>query len=562
MPRRTATRKGIAFLIACLCLLASLFTHPLYEDVDNYSVSMVTMGLFGGNGCQYTHVALNLLLGGLSRVLPAADAFALLGRALVFLCFYLLLTMASDGEGMIRFLSCALFCLFFSISLPLFTANYGIQAVFFAGTGWLALSRGIRGGRRSLSACGFLLLLTGMLWRLSVAAVLLPYILLDLAFRLPGSSGAERRRAVRGLLPVCLAALLLAGCQALYERSPAARDGFAYDRARILLEDYPTKEWDEIEETGEELGFTELDYDMARLWFLADTERMDAAFLTRMGEAGKTVQYGLNPEGLSGAANELVHFFEDERKENYAWVAGMLLLVFLTALTGAPARYSVQAVLAAAGSLAVILFFLMIGRAPLRLLHMVFTAETLSLSGILVRAEEAGKTGRRGFTAFRAGRLALCLLLLFSAGYTLRKDGIRAPQTAFLARAERDGEEEETDFTLWEDWHAGVAHALMDEGRLPSARTLSRNLPAGDWAYGQLYFTEYLNRIGKGNPARFLLQNDGAYFATNDGEFLREMLSYLAEKTGKRVVAAPSGEKNGIARYALRYALAKEEELR
>ena len=572
MPRRTASGKGFAFLMACLCLLASLFTHPLYEDVDNYSVSLVTMGLFGENGCQYTHCLLNGLLGGLSRLLPGADAFSFLGRALVFFCFFLLLDLAGDGEkGMRSLFPAGLLCLFFSVSLPLFSANYGIQAVFFSGTGWLTLCRGIRREERPLFLCGAALFLLGLLWRLSVSLVLLPYILLDLIFTLPSASGGARRRAALRVLPVCLAALFLFGAQMVYERSPAAREGFAYDRARILLEDYPTKDWEEIAETGGSQGFTEIQYDMARLWFLADTERMDGALLAKMGEAGRTVQYGLGVAGFSGAARELLHFFEDERKENYAWVGGMLLLLLLTFFSGDAARSGAEAVLSAGGSVMIILGFLMLGRAPLRLLHMVFTAETLCLVRILTRAERENGA-RRGKRASRLARgalsFALCLLLLFSIGYTLRKNGFRRPQTALLARAESfgggngTGEDEGAGLTLWEDWHAGIAHALMEKGKLPSATLLARNLPAGDWAYGQPYFTGYLQRIGAANPAERLLDSEDAVFATNDREYLEKTLLYLSETRGRGVCALPAGEKNGIACYALRYALAKEEDMR
>ena len=573
MTRGLAFRKGRALLLSVVCLLAALFIHPLYEDVDNYSVSMVTMGLFGGNGCQYTHTILNALLGGLSCLLPSADVFALLAHALVFLCFFLLMDISGDAEDTALSLSkgslfvpCAMFCLFFSASLCLLTANYGIQAVFFAGTGWLALSCGIRKRSGTLYSCGLLLLVSGMLWRLSVAAVLIPYILLDLALWFSNCSTGERRRAVFGVLPVCLSALFLVGCQVLYERKPDVREGFAYDRARILLEDYPTKDWEEIRQEGEDLGFTELDYDMARLWFLADTERMDTAFLTKMGETGQTVQYKPDLKGLAGAADELLHFFEDERKENYAWLAGMVLLILLTDFSGAPARYTVMAGLSAAGSLVVILFFLMIGRAPLRLLHMVFIAETLCLAGILLRAEEQGN-GRRKAAAVRIVRMALSavlsLLMLFSVCYTVKKDGFRKPQTALFARTGQEEEPAEEDFTLWEDWHAGIAHTLMDEGKLPTAGLLPYNLPAGDWVYGQPYFKEYLQSIGLANPARHILENENAFFATNDEEFLLETLLYLSEKTGETIEAVPAGKKNGIARYILqRRALAKKEDMR
>ena len=566
MLKHTVFRKRIVFLMACICLLTALFAHPLYEDVDNYSVSMVTMGLFGKNECQYTHILLNILLGGLARLLPCTDAFALIGRILVFLCFFVLLNIAAKAEDTALLLPCAgLFCLFFSISLSLFTANYGIQAVFFAGTGWLAFLYGVRNKQRLYFFAGLLLLMFGMLWRLFVAFVLVPYILLELVFRFFSSSAGERRRVVLGLLPACVLALLLAGVQALYEHSPIVQDGFEYDHARILLEDYPTKEWEEIAEIGKTQGFTELDYDMARLWFLADTETMDTSLLMKMGEAGKTIQYGFHPAGLSSALDELLCFFEDERKENYTWLAGMFFLLLMIAFSGAPVRYVIQAILSIGGSFVIILYFLMIGRAPLRLLHMVFITQTLYLANILMQACKQGKISKNNavlWIPYRFFSFALCFLLLFSVGYTLRKDGICQPQTAFFARVKQPCHEEETDFTLWEDWHAGIGHELMKIGQLPSSELLKRNLPAGDWVYGQPYYMDYLRQIGLENPARYLMENENAYFATNDGEFLKEMLAFLTEKAGKEVVAVPAEKKKGVARYALSIALAKEDDMR
>ena len=319
------------------------------------------------------------------------------------------------------------------------------------------------------------------------------------------------------------------------------------------------KDWEEIRSRAEADGFTAAEYDAARLWFLADTQRLDADRLEAMAAAGHTAEYAWNAGGLGAALSELLHFFDDEPRENLAW-PGTLFLLLLIICLGEPGRSALQALLTVLESAAAILLFLMIGRAPLRLLQMVFMACTLAFAQILLR----GGPGRRT-RPVRLCAALLAALLAFASCHSLvqaiRAGGLRAPQTALLSRAPAEnGSADGGGFvTLWEDWYAGVGHALMDAGRLAPPELLVRHLPAGDWSYGQPYFAAFLKEMGTENPARALLEHEDMYLATADAEYLQLVLAFLSEGAGRAVTAVPAGSVRGCPRYRLQTAEASAE---
>ena len=557
--QKTGWAKWSARVLPLLCIAASLFTRPLYEDVDNHGVATVLSGAFGaGNGCQYTHVLLNLLMKGLSFLLPSADCWSLTGRIGIALAFCLLCRIARGsrpGGAAPALTGC--WALFFSLPFCLWTLNYGIQAVFFSGTGWLALSAGEKAGDRRLSRVGLAFWALGALWRLNVSLVFLPFMLLDFLCGLGEPAAETKSRAMRVWLPVALCTAVLSGVQFAADRRPDAAEGLRYDRARVLLEDYPTKDWPEIEAAARSAGFTQTEYDMARLWFLADTDRFDTEALETMAALGSTSQYEWNLRGLAAAAYDLLHFFDDEAKENIVWAAGLLLMTALAAVSCASRPRRIQALLILPGAAAVVLVFLIVGRAPLRLVHIAFMAALFSQSDLLIRSGSAPLPARRRVLLPLCSVLGAALLL--SSLHSLLGAGFRAPQFALAARrsAETDGGAQpapDPGFLLWEDWTGGVARPLMAEGRLPDEALLRRNLPAGDWVYGQPCFMGALSAWGAENPARLLIDSETAFLVADDPEYLRLVGVFLSGNTGLDVRAEPAGERGGHACFRLRSA--------
>ena len=527
-------------------LVLVLLSQPLYDDVDNYTVALVVNGLFGkDNGCQYTHVLLNRLLPVLTMLFPEADVFTLLGRVLIILAFALLLYMTGTRTRS-RVLSGLLFSffLFLSVCISLFTGNYGVQAIFFAGTG-VTLLQLAGGGKKSTAAAvfGCLFLIFGFLWRLQVSLLFLPFLLLEAV------CGKRRgETAKRAGIPLLLILLLFAVQTVEEQREPLA-SSLAYDRPRIRYQDYGAKDWQEAEADAQALGITHAEYEMADQWLLLDTGSITARKLQEIAGISAKTDYPLTPEGLTEAAKVLRWYFVGESGFNYVWLFGLVLgaLAVISAAPGLLRR--IQPLLILLGGQLIIFIYLIVGRAPMRLIHSVYLVQSFALlwEGLAVRENVQGR--RR---TVRTGVLCLLVGLFGVSGlFSLAGSGFRRPQLSLNARVGADDADlrvsDEEGILVWDNWGQGFNRPLMRQGKLPPKEMLMRHLPAGDWIYGQSYFQHFLEEIGMPNPYEALFDHPHMYYAV-DGE---TALNLYAEHTpGFR--AEPAGEVSGIPVYRFR----------
>ena len=72
---------------------------------------------------------------------------------------------------------------------------------------------------------------------------------------------------------------------------------------------------------------------------------------------------------------------------------------------------------------------------------------------------------------------------------------------------------------------------------------MEHNICAGLWIYHQVYFQNYLNRLGIPNPARALLERENTYYVAENEE---TMLVFLQEHYDEETIASQVGEIEGI----------------
>ena len=56
------------------------------------------------------------------------------------------------------------------------------------------------------------------------------------------------------------------------------------------------------------------------------------------------------------------------------------------------------------------------------------------------------------------------------------------------------------------------------QGKLMTEKFMEHNICAGLWIYHQVYFQNYLNRLGIPNPARALLERENTYYVAENEE--------------------------------------------
>jgi hypothetical protein len=74
------------------------------------------------------------------------------------------------------------------------------------------------------------------------------------------------------ILPFVLMVLLLFSFSTIFFNSAKYQDSVLCNKYRATMEDYPTKDWDEVADILTKEGITKSEYEMVQRWCLADTD--------------------------------------------------------------------------------------------------------------------------------------------------------------------------------------------------------------------------------------------------------------------------------------------------
>lgn len=526
----------LVILIPTLCFIGAIFSSRLYLSNDNFTISMIVCGLYDEVGqCQYIHPFLSRLLRRVSVLIPGADVFMLMGHLLIFLelLWLAMLTLRKEKSPLQLAITSAFFILF-TISVKLFNANFTFQAASFAATGLYTLfSAQKREGTRKEILVGLVFFSFALMWRKQAALLALPFLLLWTAAAIV--NGDLRRESGKRVLAVLLGCLVLTG---FFWQTDAAMNAdephqlaIRYNKSRFRLEDYPTRSWEEIRDEADE-EITELDYIAASTWTLFDTERMNVERLEKLANLASTTAFPYTLKGVGGAILEGARMVRSDR--TIAWMGLLLASLSLVGVVTLPKIQRLEIILCDLGTLIILLYFVIIGRAPDRLWQSVLVMP-LSLICFLIRSFPTDQ--KPHFVIYTA---LICLVCGFAFSI-LQFELIEKPQLAVNARRNVDESEyaqmKESDAIYLVSVLFGPGYHLWN-GKLPSKELMNHMVFIGDWTYGQTYHKSYLERLGIPNPAKALLERDDVFLAHQRPGLV---LALLEARAGKPVEAEQIG---------------------
>lgn len=535
--------------ITLICLGFSMF-QPLYLNVDNYQASLVLNQAYDTeNYCMFFSPVLSMLSGILHRVLPSADVYTLLSRGLLLLgvwCLGYLIAAASHRPGELLFGHAVLFLLVINASL--FFDYFTIWAAFFTCTGMVVLVSALQNKSPVRIAAGTLFAVCGVMWRMESAAIFAPFILLELfvsfAFRI--KTKEERQRWVRGLCvvlgPAVLCIILLSVLDRGFRTSEKYRDRVAYTNAVSSVVDYPIEEYDKV---ADQLpGISRNDYESLRSHLYADTDRIDAAYAERISGAGSKNTGEISLSGILKANRQLLSGILSSKKTMF-YILLLFLLLFCLAFSDAVWYDKLELLLACAGGYLVLFCFAFIGRVPLRVINSVLYA----VFGIALILHGKGCwSGKKA--GLKWGKWITGTAVLLTACMDIVSCDFVRPQSVFHVREGADEEKWSSTYGegaiyLWKTSEY-VLHPMADfigQGKLMTDIFLEHNLSYGDWVYGQVYYENYLKRLGIPNPMRALVQREKTYYVALDET---EALRYLQEHFDDTIEARKVREIEGI----------------
>ena len=547
LTNRQTRLYSIIFATSCLAL--HCITKNLYANVDNYTISIVTNRLYDAdNYCVYLHPILCWIIGIISNILPQADAFALLGRTLIWGAFVWLFytVMKSQQKSFDKTLE-ILFLLFLSTALNIWNENYTVQAAFFVFTGLVTLCSVGRKKRFGLldTCIGTAFMCIGIMWRIQAALLFIPFVLLEIvAGRICAEeSGTDYWKNVKKAFgSVFLLFLILVLSRSAVQMSKEYNSSVVYDSARVKVQDYPMKEWKVVE--NKLVGISQTEYDSAKSWILLDTETIDKDFLLRISVEGESTEFEWNIHGLIKGLKTMA--LTIWRSSKAVWIfLSVFLSVFLYAFFANQLWWrKLECVLAFVGTGVIILYYIILGRAPLRVWESVIFAamSILIINLIFVEKHDIDKKCFAVLKVFVG--LILCVGILRDVVTT----DFSVPQLAINSRNNVDEQIFEETFEgeslyFWDSWHANITQYYMKQGKLPSEEFLQHNLSVGDWTYGQVYFENHLKEVNAKNPAKALVERENTYFVGKDNSFL---LEYLQEHYNNDIEVKQYGEINNI----------------
>ena len=291
-------------------------------------------------------------------------------------------------------------------------------------------------------------------------------------------------------------------------------------------------------------GVSRNDYESMQVRLLADTDRINLAYSERIKEVGHKNEFSFGLHGFIGSNLVLLKLVSSSSKTLF--FCGLLFcLLMLTFLMDMRWYCKIEVLLTYAGAYLIMLYFAFIGRIPLR----VFNSILYAVFGIMLvlYSSESLKRNRKAakWLSWLIGVIVILVAAADTASY-----GFVKPQSVFQTRIGADESRWEKtyhgdDRYVWmtNEFVQRPMRDFIDQGKLMTDEFLEHNLCVGEWLYGQVYYDNYLERIGMPNPMRAFLDRENIYCVAEDNTMV---LTYLQEHFDENVVAYQVDEIDGI----------------
>ena len=559
-------------LIGALLITFTLYflfsiSGRLYTFKDNITVGVVVSGMYGDNNmCQYLHPLLCAIIKCLNPILPTADVFATLTHAAllfgIFLISYAVIEMAfqipakkwSGGDIILR-ATALLAVVYFTLGMKLFGVNYTVQTSAIIAEGVIVMMyAAYRQKGTAWVIAGTAVIFAGFLGRIEACLLFLPFLAIDAFVDFVRTKDRKRhiRQNLKYFLPAIAVMIALLASKAVFLKTEPYKSDAAYNHYRTIAEDYPMETYGVNYKDFS--GIDHSTYNMVLHWILLDTDLINTETLQRIAEVGSRNDYQYTRQGLEGALQEMRRQ-ATARDVHLMTLLGLTVLLTLWNVLANKSKWlKLEAVCCPLGGFIILFYFTFRGRAPIRVWQCTLIAAVTVLTLVTIKGGLEEKTGKKKpHTSFTVFLLLICVVLYFGLGQVMAHFQIHKPTIPLTARIGADDSGYEATFEddalyLWPNWYTMIPDYFYQQDKLPTQRVIEHNIAFGDWIYGQVYFREFLQRIGAENPALALLERPNTYFIEGQEELL---MQYMREHYGEDIQMEYVRKINGKNAYRL-----------
>lgn len=564
----------IAFVIPVVFWLLFSVTSKLYSDVDNYSIAIVLNGLLGNNNfSQHQHPLLCIMIKGLSIIMPSADCFTVMVHILLIaaLGWVIHILWESFTGKTERVLICS-FILYMVWTVNIWNVNYTVQAAFLCFAGFISLFL------KQNRTVGIIFFSFGLMLRIQAALLFIPFFIVTvIAWILSGSqdindknyndkkgdANSIKSRTVselKMLAPFLVCFALLVGSRAVFFSVEPWRSGLVYEQTRQKVADFPMSEWNEIKDTAPELDRTV--YEGIIRWMYADTDLTSIDNLNRMIRAGSVAEFMSRLSNIRTVLVSALLTTGYNLLEEFVPLVLLLIMTVLICIIDNNRIHRTASVLCLLGMLGIILYFIVRGRAIVRVWQSVMLACFSALISIrsMSRCEhDSSKTIKRlrsGLVAATVMTLVVCAIYSACTNMSFHHfvtafDAQNVPQDPFDSFYDKDvrylvcgweeGASEEDDRFFVKNYISGwnkMVDMYKVGDKLPTSEFFRHFICSGHFWYGQEYYTSLLEEIGTPNPVKALIERDDVLLLdTSEDTLFREyFFVYMYDHYGRMSV--------------------------
>ena len=534
----------------CMMLLVEIFSwfQPIYTNIDNFITSMVIGAVYDKD--TYSMVlnpVLCWVLSAAEKILPEADVFTWVTKIVLLagigsVSYFVALHFRHWAERL--FAGALLFLLI--IEMHLFSDFFMVWSAFFAFVGMVWLLRSMKTEvHGSWIVAGTFFICCGLMWRLGGFVPFIPFLVLgwgmDFLF---GSKGREEKlkylkKTVRVFGPMALCFIVLLGIDYGYKHSEKYEDSVNFCDAVSSIVDYPMKEYEEVRDLLP--GVSENDYTSLAEHMYADTDRITTEYCLKIAEVGKKTGIQVSLRSVFQNIYSLTARFYG-LKNFRLWCIALGIMALWIWTSKAKWYEKLKIVFAGMGAYMIMLYLMILGRLPERGMQVVVYA----VMGILVTESVVEHRESKYGIIFKAAVILLTGMILLN----FRNVEMGSHQSLLTAKTGASDIKWEDSYVddvvyIWKssDYKRHPMKDFMEQGKLMSQDFMNHHVVWGEWYFNQVYYKNYMDRLGVPNLTQALMNRENTYYVAQD---CNSMWTYLKEHYGENVQVVQVDELDGI----------------
>lgn len=502
-------------------------------------IIMVLNGMYGSdNYCIFVSPLLSYIVNFMGMFLPFADNYVIFTEILMIfstvVLAYVLLSITSRKYKVflfwLLFITANIYLNLFHSNFTIYTSVVSVIGLF--GIYWYYKKK----VNIVVGILSFVIFALGGLFRFESYLLALPFFALAVFIDFIASRKDKKSFWLR--LGIILFAVLVCvggnkALSSIVSNSDYYHDSVVYNNARSSLVDYENRPWEEISEEFEKLGVSENDYECMKRWMLADTEIFTSKYL---GDASSIAKFDnklkifLERSMLSG----LWYVINNVTPFMLQTIAFISILLFLVLFSSIRKLQILEIILSYVGTVIIFIYLSIMGRLPERVIQSVFVYIWFIIMLVVFSGNLNIRIQNRRIKSVFAGMILFAALSAAFSANTAQNTAMNVSINSRLSHIDSFGDENKKYVWNVTEYGKYQEETFGSVNKLPSQNFMDYNISDGGWEYGQVYWYQYLSRVGMENPIKSLLETNVYYVSTENKCDI--VLTYLREHYGEDII--------------------------